>query len=208
MINTIHDYMIWTKENGYDQIGAQAQYFYDFINKYGDPLFGQYYLYKGDLFSIALGECIKYINYDLNGIKESFVIRYAMVMQNPLIRHDSDILDLIKGLIGVPQKEYSLDAIDNDFGKQMLRKIYVQRTNKLLGTSYTYDDLYQRGDNDFLFERLDVYVISDLFINNAMSLLAQSPYLQFQCQEKKEDFTILYGKYLDKLFSRMPKTIL
>ena len=92
--------------------------------------------------------------------------------------------------------QYSPPEVEAGSAKSEFRSIYVQRAREVLQNStLTYEDLYQEGDNKYFFEALDLQVISST-PQERISLLSQSPYVQFQMKENQINLQSIFEEHV------------
>jgi hypothetical protein len=93
--------------------------------------------------------------------------------------------------------QYSPSEVEAGSAKSELRSIYVQRAREVLqNPTLTYEDLYQEGDNKYFFEALDLQVISSNTVQEKISLLSQSPYVQFQMKENHTNLQSIFEEHV------------
>lgn len=94
--------------------------------------------------------------------------------------------------------QYSPPEVKAGSAKSELRSIYVQRAREVLQNPIlTYEDLYQEGDNKYFFEALDLQVISSSTSQERISLLSQSPYVQFQIKENQMNLQSIFEEHVE-----------
>ena len=93
--------------------------------------------------------------------------------------------------------QYIPPEVEAGSAKSELRTLYVQRAREVLqNPTLTYEDLYQEGDNKYFFEALDLQVISSSTVQEKMSLLSQSPYVQFQVKENHTNLQSIFEEHV------------